>query len=237
MVFLWRAYSKTAWHVRRMESKVDSESFLPNVNSGVRRRILEVGISRTFSAGEQIFCEGDEATYLPIVLAGRVKLVRYPEAGKEVILGLFQTDDIFAIPPALDGKRFPASAIAMEETQLLILPRDEFLRLMKSSSEFSAEITARMCGILRQRADTLQVLATPSAERRVASVLLSLAGELKAGEVKRISQRRQDIAEMAGLTTETTIRAIRKLADRGLLRIVRGKIILDSTENLNKFLG
>jgi CRP/FNR family transcriptional regulator len=213
------------------------KSDLPNFDSDISRDILKASVTRKFRAGEQIFGEGDEATFLPIVSTGRVKLVRYPEVGKEVILGMFQAGDVFAIPPALDGKQFPATAVAMETTELLMLPRVEFLRLMGTSREFSTEIMARMCGLLRKKADTLQILATPSAERRVASVLLSLAGEIKPDEPQRISHRRQDIAEMAGLTTETTIRAIRKLADRGLLKIVRGKIVLDSTDDLQKFVG
>lgn len=213
------------------------KSLSADFDSEVSQKILKASVNRTFRAAEQIFGEGEEAAFLPIVLSGKVKLVRYPEAGKEVILGVFQTGDVFAIPPALDGKQFPATAVAMEETELLMLPRTEFLRLMDSSGEFSSMIMARMCGILRDRADTLQVFATPSAERRVASVLLRLAGEVKTDEATKISHRRQDIAEMSGLTTETTIRAIRKLAERGLLKIIRGKIILDSTENLHKFVG
>ncbi len=136
----------------------------------------------------------------------------------------------------MDGKRFPATAVAIGESQLLILPRTEFLGLMESSSEFSSIIMSRMCGLLRDRTDTVQILATPSAEHRVAGVLLKLAGEVRSNEIKKISHRRQDIAEMAGLSTETTIRAIRKLADRGFLKIVQGKVHLETAEHLRDFL-
>ena len=175
------------------------------------------------------------ASFLPIVLTGQVKLVRYPEAGLEVILGVFSPGEIFAIPPALDGKQFPATAVSIKESQLLFVPRDEFLGLMQTSPEFSTAIMNRMCGLLRARAETVQILATPSAEHRVAGVLLQLAGDTNGDKVTRITHRRQDIAEMAGLTLETTIRSIRKLADRGYLRIVRGKIMLDTTEHLKEF--
>ena len=136
----------------------------------------------------------------------------------------------------MDGKRFPATAVAIGESQLLILPRTEFLSLMESSSEFSSIIMSRMCGLLRDRTDTVQILATPSAEHRVAGVLLKLAGEVGRNEIKKISHRRQDIAEMAGLSTETTIRSIRKLADKGFLKIVQGKIHLETAEHLRDFL-
>jgi len=197
--------------------------------------LIRLGTRKIFSANELIFSEAEEATFLPIVLTGRVKMVRYPEVGKEVILGIFQSGEMFAMPPALDGKRFPATAVAIEDSQLLMLPRQDFLDLMGSSSEFSSIVMGRMCGILRDRADTVQILATPSAEHRVASVLLRLAGEIKDDEVKKISHRRQDIAEMSGLSLETTIRVIRKLEDKGYLKIIRGRIFLETTEHLRRF--
>lgn len=192
------------------------------------------GLKKLVGANEHLFFEGDEATFLPIVLSGKIKMVRYPEAGKEIIIGIFQSGEIFAIPPAMDGKRFPATAVALEETQLLVLPRLDFLSLMQSSTEFSSIVMGRMCGILRERAHTVQILATSSAEQRVANVLLRLAGEMNGDSSKKIAHRRQDIAEMSGLTLETTIRVVRKLAAKDCFKIVRGRIILESLDPLRR---
>ncbi|MBK9528406.1 MAG: winged helix-turn-helix domain-containing protein [Acidobacteria bacterium] len=85
-----------------------------------------------------------------------------------------------------------------------------------------------MCVILRDRAETVQIMATPSAEHRIAAVILRLIGEMNGGEVKKITHRRQDIAEMAGLSLETTIRTIRKLAEKGCLKIVGGRIFVEN---------
>jgi len=211
------------------------DALLQNLGQELSLTLMKLGARKIFSANELIFSETEEATFLPIVLSGKVKMVRYPDVGKEVILGVFQSGEIFAIPPALDGKRFPATAVAIEDSQLLMLPRRDFLDLMESSSEFSSIVMGRMCGILRDRADTVQILATPSAEQRIASILLRLAGEVKDNEVKQISHRRQDIAEMSGLSLETTIRVIRKLEDRGYLKIIRGRIFLETTEHLRQF--
>ena len=194
--------------------------------------LFEVGAKRTFGTGEHVFFEGDQATFLPIILAGKIKMVRYPEAGKEIIIGMFQAGEIFAIPPAMDGKQFPATAVAIEDSSLLMVPRNEFLAMMESSSEFSSLVLNRMCGILRDRAVTVQIMATPSAEQRIATVLLRLTGEMNGNETKKITHRRQDIAEMAGLSLETTIRTIRKLADKGSLKIIGGRIFVETTEHL-----
>jgi CRP-like cAMP-binding protein len=78
-------------------------------------------------------------------------------------------------------------------------------------------------------------LAIASPEHRIANVLIKLADEQDGNGPVKILLRRQDIAEMASLTTETTIRSIRRLADQKLVRIVQGKIIIDDVEPLHRF--
>lgn len=211
-------------------------AILENLSEDTRRAIISAGHTRTFNANAEVFAEGEKAEFLPMVVTGRIKMVRFPEPGKEIIIGMFGAGEIFAIPPALDGKRFPASAIAMEDSRLLLLPRDRFLVLKDRFPEFSSHILEKMCGLLRERSETIQILATSSAEQRVAATLLKLAGEVPPNGVKKITHRRQDIAEMSGLTIESTIRSIRRMAMNGLFRIVHGKIHISDTEPLRRFI-
>ena len=194
--------------------------------------------AKSFRAGEEIFAEGETALFLPIVLQGKVKMVRFPDVGKEVIISVFGKGEMFAVPPVFDGEPYPATAIAMEKTELLLLYREDFLRLLRESHEFSFVIIGWMCEMLREKTAAIKNLATASPEHRVGNVLLRLAEKEHNDSAKpvRIPLRRQDIAEMAGLTTETTIRAARRLAEKNLIKIVRGKIILDSPEFLQEFL-
>lgn len=209
---------------------------LENFAGDLSNRVLLSGAAKTFGPNQPIFFEGDKATFLPIVLSGSVKMVKFPEVGKEVIIGIFHSGQAFAIPPAMDGKQFPATAIAIDESEILLIPRDRFLELMRSSAEFSSSITSTMCGILRHQVETIQILATPSAEQRIAAALLRLAGEGVGDKVIEITYRRKDIAEMTGLSLETTIRAVRRLAKKGCLKIVGGRIILESTTPLRKLI-
>jgi len=210
--------------------------FLKTATSDLLRELEKFGHKKSFSEGTEIFTEGESATFLPIILSGKIKMVRFPEVGKEVIIGVFQTGEMFAIPPVFDGKNYPSTAIAMQETKLLLLHRKDFLELLKSSSEFSFTVINWMCEMLREKTATINNLATASPEHRIGHILLYLADKENVQTPVKISLRRQDIAEMVGLTTETTIRAVRKLADKELLRIVHGKIILDEPQSLRDFL-
>lgn len=215
------------------------KSTKPSISDKFLGEILrKTGHARSFGAGEQIFAEGETALVLPFVLEGRVKMVRFPEIGKEVIVSVFSSGEMFAVPPVFDGGPYPATAVAMEDSELLLVGRDDFLRLLRESSDFSFAVIGWMCGMLREKTAVIEMLATASPEHRVGNVLLRLLKKKPASAENRvkISLRRQDIAEMAGLTTETTIRAARRLAAKDLIKIVHGKIILDEPERLKKFL-
>lgn len=208
--------------------EIADKNLIENLQKFARRK--------SFSENQIVFSEGDSSDFLPIVETGKVKMVRFPEAGKEVIIGIFEDGEMFAIPPVFDGGKYPSTAIAMEETTLFLLYRQDFLRLLRESHEFSFAVIGWMCEMLREKTATIKNLATASPEHRVGNVLLRLAKKENTENAVKILLRRQDIAEMAGLTTETTIRVIRKLAEKDLVKIVHGKIILEQPERLRRFL-
>lgn len=212
---------------------------LENGSDELIRTLKKTARAKTFNAGAEIFAEGERARFLPIVLSGKVKMFHFLEAGKEVIIGIFACGEMFAVPPVFDGEPYPATAVAMEKTKMLLLDRKDFLRLLRESSEFSFAVIGWMCEMLREKTATIQNLATASPEHRAGNVIVRLIKDAitESGEPVKINVRRQDIAEMAGLTTETTIRAIRKLADRKLIVIERGKIIVGDIEPLREFLA
>lgn len=189
---------------------------------------------RTFDSDEEILAVGDPPDVLPIIVSGSARMVQFPEVGKEVIIGIFRAGDMFAVPPLVDGKSYPASAYAMERSDILLLPRQQFLDLLRESHEFTLAVLGWMADMLRQKTAAIQNLAAASPEQRVAGVLLRLTEAHEAPPPVKISLRREDIGRMAGLTTETTIRAVRRLAAKNLLRIEHGKIFIDDRETLRR---
>jgi len=212
------------------------KQLLANISPELAASLMARGHKRSYSPGQQIFSEGDSAEFLPIVISGAVKMFRSPEPGKEVIIGIFRDGEMFAVPPVFDGGPFPASAAAIEEAHLLQVSRDNFLTLLSESPEFSYAVIAWTCEMLREKTSIIRNLATASPEHRVGNVLVKLAEAQDSEFPLKIAVRRQDIAEMASLTTETTIRVIRRFAEMGLLRILHGKIFIDEIAPLRQFL-
>lgn len=212
------------------------KQLLANISPQLAETLNARAHKRSYSSDQEIFAEGDSAEFLPIVTSGAVKMFRSPEPGKEVIIGIFRDGEMFAVPPVFDNGPFPASAVAIEDTQLLQLNRSEFMKLLRESAEFSHAVISWTCEMLREKTSIIRNLATASPEHRVGNVLVKLAESHDPKTPIKIAVRRQDIAEMASLTTETTIRVIRRFAEQGLVRIEHGKIFIDSMEPLQRFL-
>lgn len=209
---------------------------LENIGNELTDRLFALGHRRVVETGSMIFDRGGSPDFLPIVVSGSVKMIRMPEPGKEVIIGTFHAGEMFAVPPVFDGETYPSTAIATDRTELLQIGRKDFLSLLRESPEFAFEVIGWTCEMLREKTSMIRTLSTASTEHRVGRVLLKLFAESDAQIPVRIPVRRQDIAEMASLTTETTIRVIRRFADQGLLRIVHGKIFIDSIAPLQELL-
>jgi CRP/FNR family transcriptional regulator len=206
-----------------------------NISPELIEKLESSGNKRSYGEDQEIFARGDKADFLPIVLSGAVKMIRNPDVGKEVIIGIFRTGEMFAVPPVFDGAPYPSTAIAVEKTELLQISRNDFLDILRDSPEFAFQVIGWTCEMLREKTSMIRTLATASPEHRVGRVLIKLAEDAAALPF-RVPVRRQDIAEMASLTTETTIRVIRRFAEQQLLRIEHGKVFIDSMEPLQDFL-
>jgi CRP-like cAMP-binding protein len=208
------------------------------ISDELRLALFLAGRSKTFNEGAEILREGSSAATLPIVVSGRVKMIHFLEPGKEVIIGIFGEGEMFAVPPVFDGAPYPATAVAMEKTKLLLLARPDFIRLLGESREFSFTVIEWLCAMLREKTATIQNLATASPAKRAGNVLLRLAQRNgPADKPLKIMLRRRDIAEMAGLSTETTIRVIRDFAEKKLVEIDRGKIVINDAMRLREYLA
>jgi CRP/FNR family transcriptional regulator, cyclic AMP receptor protein len=213
------------------------KQLLSNISPNLHALLEQRGSRRSYASGQEIFSEGSPAEFLPIVISGAVKMIRSPEVGRDIIIGIFHEGEMFAVPPVFDGEPYPASAFAVEKkTVLLRLDRRDFLQILRESPEFSFAVISWMCEMLREKTSMIRNLAITSSERRVAGVIVKLAKNAGPDLPVKITARRQDIGEMASVSTETAIRVVRRLAERGVLRIEHGKIFIDELGPLRVFL-
>jgi CRP-like cAMP-binding protein len=205
-------------------------SALPEV---AQRDINRLFTEEKIQKDDYVFFEGDLPEWLYIVKEGRIKLVKHSDTGKDVILQIYVPGDMFGEVAIFDRKPYGASTQAMEDSTVLKLSRKDFLLFLGRHPFIATEMIMELGRQLREAHSTIKSLAVDRVEQRIASILLKLAGKLgvqeKVGIVLNLPLTRQDLADMAGTTVETTIRVMSRFTKAKIIKAVNGKIlILDS---------
>jgi CRP/FNR family transcriptional regulator len=175
-----------------------------------------------YEKGQNIFDEGDPANYFHVLTTGAVKCVKSSQGGKEAVLKVLLPGDLFCCEAAVfDGKPHPGCAQPMGPVTVLKIPKQAYLKLLKTNPAAAIEVIKYLGGRLNEAQETSKTFALERADQRIASLLVKLAERTGRSSVEGIvltlKINRQDIADMTGLAVETTIRTISKLTRKRLI--------------------
>jgi CRP/FNR family cyclic AMP-dependent transcriptional regulator len=154
---------------------------------------------------------------------GKIKISRTSEDGNEVILTTLSESDFFGEMSLLDGSSRSATVTAVEDSELLIIQRKEFINLLRSDPDISIALLIELTQKLRTVNMKLKSLSLKDAEGKVAVVILQLAddiGKIRQGtvEIERLPFQ-HDLANMAGTSRETISRTLHTFAKKGLVEL------------------
>jgi len=205
-----------------------NSSIFSSLNDDELTELAGLAIERSFTADEFVFWDGDAPEWFYIVAEGKVKVVKHSSLGKEFVIAFFGPGEMFGEVAVFENKPYPASAQAVTETKVVGIKREDFLSFLANRPQVALKIINVLAGRLRDAQSRLRDLAGERVEQRLASVLLMLLAKLG----PTLPFTRQEIADMVGTTTETVIRVMSQLKDRGIVRSVRGKVIILDREKL-----
>jgi CRP-like cAMP-binding protein len=185
-----------------------------------------LAVERSFQSGDFVFWDGDAPDWFYMVAEGRVKVFKHSSLGKEFVIAFFGPGEMFGEIAVLENKPYPASAQSVAETKVLGIRREDFLSFLAHRPEVALRIINVLGGRLRDAQSRLRDIAGERVEQRLARTLLMLTSKLG----PTLPFTKQEIADMAGITTETAIRVMSRLKDGDIIRSVRGQtIIVDET--------
>jgi len=212
--------------------------FFSSVAEATQKEISRLFIEEKYQRADYIFFEGDGPEWFHIVKEGKVKLVKHSNTGKDVILQVFVPGDMFGEASLFDRKPYATSAQAMEPSIILKLSRKDFLYFFGRHPFVATEMIMELGRQLREAHAAIKSLAVDRVEQRIANILLKLADKLgtpaEGGTLLNLSLTRQDLADMAGTTVETTIRVMSRFTKTKIIKPVNGKIFILKPKVLQK---
>jgi CRP/FNR family cyclic AMP-dependent transcriptional regulator len=183
-----------------------------------------------------IFQKGDPGSSMMAVVRGRVKICTYSASGQELLLNLVDRGGIFGEIALLDGQPRSADAVAMEDTELLVLERNRLMPFLNASPEIAIRLIAVLCQRLRQTSEALEDALLRDAPSRVARGLLRLAaifGKPETGGTRLdIKLSQQQIGNLIGISRESTNKYIVEWSRAGYLAVNTGVITINDREAL-----
>jgi CRP/FNR family transcriptional regulator, nitrogen oxide reductase regulator len=184
--------------------------------------IAALTISCHFKKGDFIFHEGDPPNYFYIILDGRAKLSKVSLSGKSFIFHVATRSNSLNSAVLFEGKGHYLSAQAMDDVTVLCVRRKEYLAFVKEHPIIAMKTISMLGDAMNSAYDRIIDLVGERVDQRLCNIIRVL--HLKFGNTLHFTC--EEIGDLAGTTTETTIRVLSKLKDLGILRPGRGKIII-----------
>jgi CRP-like cAMP-binding protein len=181
---------------------------------------------RHLARGEILFFEGEPGEWMYSIHSGLIKVFKTSSDGREQVLRLFHAGESFNEVPMFDGGLNPASAMAMEESIVYGLSRQDIQALLVENLVFARSVIQVLASRLRNLVGLVEDLSFRHVKSRVARVLLTNSAQLVTGTPHRLTQ--QDLAAIVGTAREVVGRALKALEQEGMLHLDQGRItILD----------
>ncbi|MDW3219647.1 MAG: Crp/Fnr family transcriptional regulator [Acidimicrobiales bacterium] len=192
-------------------------------------RLLEgYGTAMRVRAGDIVFREGDPSGAAYGVVGGRIRIEVTTPTGGRLVLGVKEPGDLLGELGALDGTTRSATAVAVEDVQLVQASVDEFLRALEEEPGLAVDLLRRVSQDLRSAVHRTTARASADTTQRLAMLLCDLSqryGEVNGSGVNiDLALSQEDVAGWIGATREATARSLRTLRDRGCVITGRRRI-------------
>ena len=186
---------------------------------------------RRFPKDTVVFFENEEGDSFFMILEGRIKVTILGDDGREVILSMLGAGDFFGEMALLDNEPRSATAIAVEETELLSLHRTDFQTVLTDNRSITTALIKILTARLRRANHQISTLALLDVYGRVARVIVDMAREegrrLRDGRIAFRRATHQEIANRIGTTRETVTRMLKDLERQGLIHIEGKEIVVE----------
>lgn len=188
---------------------------------------------RQLRAGQVLFVKGDPGDALYGLRRGQIRIETGNASGQRLTIEMFGPGDAFGEIALLDGRPRTADAVAAENSELFVLPRNEFLHYLERDPRLAVRIIELLCGRLRQTNENMEATFFLPLRARLARRLGALAEDF--GTELHITQ--EELGTLLGVARESVNRQLQEWRRGGIVQLKRGQIFVVDVRQLAREAG
>lgn len=197
-------------------------------------------VRKLFSTGELLFSEGEPCSGLHIIARGKVRIFKTSVSGREQVLAVNVPGESVAEVPVFDGGPYPASAVAIDETEIAFISRRDFHAYCIEHPEVSLKVLNAVGARLRRLVSIIEELSFTTIRQRLISMLIKLAQsegrKTERGIEFQLPATHQEVANQLGTVRELISRNLMRLQAEGLLDVDARQIVVKDLKGLSELL-
>ena len=195
---------------------------------------------KSFGNGQLLFSEGDPCNGLHIIARGKVRIFKTSVSGREQVLALNGPGETVAELPVFDGGPYPASALAVEESEIAFISRRDFQAFCIEHPEVALKVLSVVGSRLRRLVGIIEELSFTTIRQRLISVLVKLAQtagkKTEIGIEFQLPATHQELANQLGTVRELISRNLMRLQAEGLIEVDARQIVVKDLKELSALL-
>lgn len=213
-----------------------SESVLKDLPEKEYELLTARKTEKLYKKGEVIFREGSFPDGIFFIAYGKVKKYKLDPDGKEYIIYVANTGELIGYHAVLSEDRYPDSAAALEESNIVFIPRESFLEVLRQSETLNKRLLKTLSHEFAVLANSLSLFAQKSVRERLAVQLIVIREKYKVnfkpGMAVEINMSRDDLANLVGTARENVVRLLSEFKDKGIIETKGRKIIVHDVNRL-----
>ncbi|MFQ5418854.1 MAG: Crp/Fnr family transcriptional regulator [Anaerolineae bacterium] len=187
---------------------------------------------RTFAAGETVFLEGEPAAGLYFLQSGWLKVVKVSPSGREQVIKYLEPRETFNEIGAFSNQPNPATAVALEDAGVWLIQREGLMRLLAERPSFAQHLIEKMADRVQHLVELISDLSLRPVTGRLARLLLAQAVDEVVPRPRWYTQA--ELAARLGAVPDVIQRALRRLADDGVIIVERQQIRIQDQKTLEQ---
>jgi CRP/FNR family transcriptional regulator, cyclic AMP receptor protein len=193
-------------------------------------KLLTYSRVERYPAGQEIFAKGSPGNSVMLVLRGSVRISSISLTGKEFVLNIISAGEIVGEIALLDGGERSGDAIAMDDCELLVLNRRDFLPFLENRADICLMLIRVLCHRLRRTSEQVEDVLFRDLEGRIAKALLQEAERTCRPDLGRrpveIHMSQNDLAHIVGSSRESVNKQLQAWHRAGFIDLSKGSIVI-----------